>query len=154
MGKFIDLTGERFGRLTVIERAASTIRKNGKTRTNWKCRCDCGNICCVDAYNLRGGKQVSCGCYQAERTSAANKSHGATNTRLYRIWSAMKARCDNKNVQSYRIYGGRGITVCREWESSFEAFQTWALANDYKEDAPRGECTLDRIDFVQRIADL
>ena len=58
----------------------------------------------------------------------------------------MKDRCGNPRSESYKDYGGRGITVCPEWRDSFEAFRDWAVANGYDETAPRGQCTLDRID--------
>ena len=58
----------------------------------------------------------------------------------------MKSRCCNPNSQFFKIYGGRGITVCDEWRNSFEAFYEWAMANGYNPDAKRGECTIDRVD--------
>ena len=66
-------------------------------------------------------------------------------TRLYKVWRNMKVRCDNPNCKEYKYYGGRGISVCEEWNDFIE-FQKWAYANGYDENAKRGECTLDRID--------
>ena len=66
-------------------------------------------------------------------------------TRLYRIWTDMRTRCNNPHSKNYEYYGKRGISVCSEWDD-FEVFQKWAYSNGYKEDAKRGECTLDRID--------
>ena len=66
--------------------------------------------------------------------------------RLYKIYVHMCRRCYYKKYEFYHRYGGRGITVCDEWLNSYEKFKKWALANGYKEDAPKGECTLDRID--------
>ena len=60
-----------------------------------------------------------------------NESHGASSTRLYRIWHGMKQRCNNPKVRVYKYYGGRGIKVCEEWEHSFTAFKEWAAAHGY-----------------------
>lgn len=131
---FIDLTGKRFGRLTVLERA------DGKGRCKWRCLCSCGNEVVVLGYNLKNGNTQSCGCLMRERAVAANTTHGEVGSRLYRTWQDMKKRCLNPNVEKYPIYGGRGITVCREW-LTYEPFRDWALANGYAEDL-----TIDRID--------
>src|SRR5690606_13021682 len=74
------------------------------------------------------------------------RTHGGSDDRLYRVWIGMRQRCLLPSHNRYPIYGGRGIKVCREWEESYEAFRTWALANGYDPNAPRGQCTLDRID--------
>ena len=66
--------------------------------------------------------------------------------RLYKVWDNMKARCYNPKHKSYYGYGGRGITICDEWKNDFETFANWALANGYDENAPKGQCTIDRID--------
>ena len=71
--------------------------------------------------------------------------HGGTGTRLHGVWITMKQRCNNPNISEYHRYGGRGIKVCEEW-LSFANFRDWAMVNGYDPDAPRGECTLDRID--------
>ena len=67
-------------------------------------------------------------------------------TRLYRVWASMKDRCYNPNKKEYHNYGGRGITICDEWRDDFQEFHDWAFTNGYDENAPRGACTLDRID--------
>lgn len=69
-----------------------------------------------------------------------------SNTRLYRIWGSMKARCYTPSHTSYKNYGARGITVCPEWMASFEAFREWAMATGYDETAPRGQYTIERKD--------
>lgn len=74
------------------------------------------------------------------------RTHGQSNTRLYRVWKGMRERCYSKNHIGYKFYGGRGITVCEEWKNSYETFRDWALENGYDETALFGECTLDRID--------
>ena len=134
--KLIDLTGFKFGRLTVIERAA-TVNKH----TMWLCKCDCGKEIIVDAYNIKTGHTLSCGCLQRERTSKANTIHGKRITRLYRIWVCMKNRCYQQSYHAFKHYGGRGITVCGEWLNDFQAFYEWSMANGYKENL-----TIDRID--------
>ena len=71
--------------------------------------------------------------------------HGESNTRLHKVWITMRQRCSNPNISEYHRYGGRGIQVCEGW-SSFVNFRDWALGNGYDPNAPRGACTLDRID--------
>lgn len=132
MGAKLDLTGKRFGRLTVIEESG---RKNGGVV--WRCKCDCGNEVCVRSNTLRRGRTVSCGCYNRERAT----KHGMGRTRLHGIWSNIRYRCGNLNNSRASDYGGRGIKVCDEWANSFEAFRDWALANGYRDDL-----TIDRID--------
>ena len=140
--KLIDLTGQRFGRLAVIGFAGKS--KNGHSK--WLCECDCGNEVTVSYEGLKRGDTSSCGCYMAERTGNMARKHGMKGTRLYGIWIGMKNRCRNPNIGHFKNYGGRGITVCSEWMSDFQAFYDWAMANGYDETAPRGQCTLDRID--------
>lgn len=145
MGKFVDLTGQTFGRLSVLERADDHIVGSRK-RTQWHCRCECGNLLTVLGDNLRGHKTQSCGCYQRERASATNTTHGDTNSHLYGVWCAMRNRCYNPSVPYFKRYGGRGITVCDEWRNSYDAFRSWAYDNGYIADQKRGVCTLDRKD--------
>ena len=71
--------------------------------------------------------------------------HGDSGSRLHNVWIMMKQRCNNPNAGEYHRYGGRGIKVCDEW-LLFENFRDWAMLNGYDPNAPRGECTLDRID--------
>lgn len=141
MGKLIDLTGQRFGRLTVIERAG-----NNKKQPVWKCLCVCGQETIVQGNHLSTGRTVSCGCFHKERMHISSSSHGKSNCRLYGVWRHMKERCQNPKNEKYKYYGGRGITVCDEWRDSFQSFYDWAMANGYDPDAPRGACTIDRID--------
>lgn len=130
-----DLTGQRFGRLTVIERQGGY---------RWLCKCDCGNTATPLTNALLSGKTKSCGCYMKDRISETSRTHGQTKTKLYKVWSEMKRRCNNPNDNVFVHYGGRGITYAREWER-FEPFMEWARANGYHE-ARRGNCTLDRMD--------
>lgn len=137
MVKMIDLTGKRFGRLTVIEQSSSTER--GLAR--WLCKCDCGNYCVSAGVDLRRGHVKSCGCLQKEQAKAVKTKHGLRYTKLNGIWKSMKKRCHNENELSYSNYGGRGITVCDEWKEDFQAFYDWAMANGY-----RNGLSIDRID--------
>lgn len=141
-----DLTGERFGRLTVLE---PTSKRHHRC-VIWLCRCDCGKLIEVNGAYLRNRETSSCGCLHdemaSERFSKAMKKHGGYYDRLHRIWSGMLTRCRNPNSKPYPRYGGRGIKVCEVWEHSYQAFKDWAYANGYDEKAPYGECTIDRID--------
>lgn len=138
--KRIDLTGQRFGRLTVIKEAGRDKRNN----VMWACKCDCGVSVVVNGRSLRLGHTKSCGCYNSDVTrkrNLQNVKHGMRKTRLYKTWQNMKGRCYREKDISYPRYGGRGITVCDEWRVSFETFRDWALANGYRDDL-----TIDRID--------
>lgn len=146
MGKAVDLTGQKFGRLTVVSQAESVYRKNGKPRRRWNCICDCGTERTIYGESLTRGLTLSCGCLQKERASECITTHGETDSRLYGVWCAMKRRCYNPNVPEYHRYGGRGIVICDTWREDYMAFSRWARESGYDESACRGECTLDRID--------
>ena len=142
MGQFKDLTGKRFGRLTVLRRDFP----DGKTGTFWLCLCDCGNMKSVSAGNLHSGWTKSCGCYKAETSAAHFFSQDDTrknNLRLYSIHKSMKQRCLNEKHKCYKNYGGRGITICESWlgENGFKNFVLWAKSNGYKDGL-----TIDRVD--------
>nr|DAI30801.1 MAG TPA: PVL ORF-50-like family [Caudoviricetes sp.] len=139
MGVFIDLTGQRFGRLTVIKRVENKQLKNGRQKVQWLCQCDCGNTKIVTSEQLKSGHTNSCGCICKEHPNRT--THGRCGTRLYQIWNSMKKRCMCVNDKSYKYYGDRGITVCDEWLHDFQAFYDWAMANGYKD-----SLTIDRID--------
>lgn len=133
-GKY-NLAGKKFGRLKFI-------KENGRGRSGgvaWLCECECGNQVTVEGSELVRGNVKSCGCLHGEK-------HGFSDDRLYAVWQTMKRRCDLPTNEKYPAYGGRGITVCEEWASSFTAFRKWALANGYDYNAPYGACTIDRID--------
>ena len=143
MGKFIDLTGQRFGRLTVIEWVGSC---GGKSL--FRCRCDCGSDCIVASTHLRSGHTQSCGCRKRDvakmtmtRIAKNRETDGRTKTRLFGIWASMKARCHNHNNRAYPQYGGRGISVCDEWRCNFTSFRDWAMSHGYQENL-----SIDRID--------
>lgn len=110
------LTGQRFGKLTVIGYGGK--RHRGKTPPQtWICRCDCGNIRRVDAGNLRAGFSKSCGCVHLTKNLDA-KSYQPE----YLAWHGLKGRCLNPANPCYRHYGGRGIQVCQRWLDSFDDF--------------------------------
>ncbi len=139
------MTGERFGRLVVLERAEDYVPPSGRKKIMWKCKCDCGNETIVTADALRRCRTKSCGCIAREKAEVLTKTHGMRKTRLYAVWCGIKGRCENPNHSSYARYGGRGISICEEWKH-FEPFCEWALATGYDPNAERGQCTIDRID--------
>lgn len=137
--KSLDLLGQKFGRLKVIEKMPSK-----DSRSMWRCICDCGNEKVVSGRNLKKGLTRSCGCLQREifaKNTNNPPTHKSTGTRLHNEWRAMKARCYIKSCSNYEHYGANGIRVCSEWKNDFDAFKKWALANGYKD-----ELTIDRID--------
>lgn len=134
--KYIDLTGQRFGNLTVIKR----IENSADKQTRFLCRCDCGQYKIAKSMYLRSGATTHCGCLTKEKERTAKTKHGQRYTRLYRIWLAMKNRCTNRKSAAFPDYGGRGIIVCKEWTEDFESFSTWANATGYRDDL-----TIDRI---------
>ena len=153
---FIDMTGWKMWEhgvpdswITVISLAEPYISpKDGHKRQMWLCRCQCGKEFLCLGHRIRHGITKSCGCKpQADgydfitNLGKKNKTHGDTGTRLYKIWSSMKARCNNPHDGHYKDYGERGIAVCDEWMMSYEDFKKWAEENGYK-----NNLTIDRID--------
>jgi hypothetical protein len=143
--RLVDLTGERFGRLVVVERVP-TDTKRGNAR--WLSRCDCGGSATSDGSDLRRGNVQSCGCLRHELVTArafamlrhAPITHGRTRTPEWNSWYAMKSRCVNRNLKGWKDYGGRGITVCDEWLHDFQAFY------DHIGPKPGPGYSVDRID--------
>lgn len=133
MRKFVkDLTGEVFGRLTVMSR-----EPNKNERVRWLCLCSCGKTKIISTHSLRSGRTKSCGCIQKE---GVHRTHGLSKTHKgYKVWSNMKARCDNIKCKEYVYYGGRGISYTSKWET-FEGF--WEdMGHTWKEGL-----SIDRID--------
>lgn len=116
MGRLINIIGNKYGRLTVIEHLGVKVRRTHY----WKCQCDCGNIIECSGDNLKKGNTKSCGCISKE--CDWNKTHGMTKTSEYHIWNSMKMRCINTKSDAYDNYGGRGIAVCDRWLDNFENF--------------------------------
>lgn len=114
------VVGQRYGYLTVI--SASFMKKYPKRNVSFvKVECDCGQIKDVNFRDLKANKIKSCGCQSANLVGSAIKTHGLTNNPLYEVWASMKKRCDNPNCNSYRDYGGRGISYQDSW-GTFENF--------------------------------
>lgn len=139
--KYIDLTGQKFGRLTVVKRVENYVSPKGQKQAQWLCKCKCGNLIVVRCGSLRTGNNLSCGCLGKEHRTSSLTTHGHCNNRLYRTWQNMKGRCYNSHSTRYKDYGGRGITVCDEWLHDFQPFYDWAMANGYDDNL-----TIDRID--------
>ena len=130
-----NLTGMKFGNLTVIKK---TKRKN---RNNiWLCKCDCGKFVECYQYNLERGTSTSCGCLRSFYAKQTRKLKGKSTGSFYKKWFSIKTRCYNKNTPSYKNYGGRGIKMCDDW-LDFLKFEEWALKNGYSDGL-----TLERID--------
>lgn len=120
--------GKRYGHLTIV----------GYSQKKFDCICDCGNAHRVKPTHLLAGRVKTCGLsceFHQEQYDRRSRE------RLYSVWSGMLARCYNQNAQGYRIYGGRGISVCNEWKNDFWAFNKWGIENGYKPGL-----SIDRID--------
>lgn len=143
MWKFNDLTGQKFGKLTVIKYLGLDKGKHSL----WLCQCKCGKQTKVNTCHLKSGHTKSCGCLHKEVVSGKNCNfykHGKTKTRQHNLWTGIIDRCYNTKNQDYYNYGGRGIGVCKEWldkKEGFINFYNWAMENGYKDNL-----TIDRID--------
>lgn len=109
----LDLTGQRFGRVTALARAAAS----GGSNTRWRCLCDCGRRFTAQRGNLRRGVTLSCGCMRIEMQTIHGHASDGDTSRTYVSWRHMIARCTNPRNDSYIDYGGRGIKVCEHWRS-------------------------------------
>lgn len=135
------MTGKQCGFWTVIERGPNRMTPGGNPYVTWLCECRCGTRRLVRAADLRNGASKSCGCYQKQRASEVCTKHANKDSRLYSIWASMCYRCSKPEHPSFYLYGGRGISVCREWFDSFDCFAQWAYQNGYQD-----ALTIDRID--------
>lgn len=127
--RYEDLSGRKFGKLTVIEYAGESKHQ----KAQWECLCECGNTKIVIAGNLKNRKTKSCGCIHKEQLSRIRKKHGETGSRLYTTWRGMKDRCSNPNNRDFKNYGGRGIEVTKCWFDDFEVFSKWAKETNYND---------------------
>ena len=141
MGKEVkptrDFTGMKINMLTVVER----VYINEKPL--WRCTCDCGKEIFVRHTRLTHG-QKSCGCHATKMLVERNTKHNQRHSRLYAVWRGLRSRCNNTKYPNYRDYGGRGISVCKEWDNTDDGFQNfyeWSMDNGYSD-----ELTIDRID--------
>lgn len=134
--KCIDLSNKQFGKLRVVRKV-----QNQNNKTMWECKCDCGNTTFVITANLTCNRVKSCGCLRKEKTILRSTTHNQRHTNLYEVWKTMKQRCNNPNNKTYKNYGGRGISICKEWNDKFDCFYMWSIDNGYKQGL-----TIDRID--------
>ena len=112
--------GDVFGKLCIIEELGSRREKR-----IFLCLCECGTICTTMLYKMRSGATKSCGHL---KRSGTHVTHGLTRRRIppeYKIWTGIKSRCFNANTPAYIRYGGRGITMAREWQYNYEIFFTY-----------------------------
>lgn len=148
MGEIMNLIGQKYGRLTVIEYVGKKTDIKGKSKSIWKCQCDCGNYTECSTGDLRSKRNPtkSCGCLKKETWHNIITKHGKCHHRLYAIWQSMKRRCYSKNDPRYKTYGGRGITVCDEWlgERGFENFYQWAINAGWDDKKDRKQQSIDR----------
>jgi hypothetical protein len=143
MGKFKDITGQRFNRWQVLSRVGSIDRYAA-----FLCRCDCGTEHIIRGHHLSTGAPKSCGCLAIEERSKTMKglnenrwqNHKKHHHRLYRIWTDMRRRCLKENRPEYKNYGAQGIKVCQDWDNDFVSFHNWAMSNGYSDNL-----TIDRI---------
>ena len=132
--KAADLTGMRYERWTALYRINTT------KPAMWMCQCECGIQRPVWDADLKRGSSKSCGCLRDEFRIENLTTHGGTGTKEYRTWLHIIQRCENRNINTYKNYGGRGITICDEWRTDFSAFLAH-IGN-----APSPKHSIDRID--------
>jgi hypothetical protein len=128
----MDLTGDKYGSLTVLEEAPKR-RTSGGSRRYWKCVCDCGEVVEVYHSNLRGGLVLTCGCSRGLLPKEVSQGPE------YGSWWNMKNRCDNPSCKDYKNYGGRGITYDESWKDFLQFLSDMGPL-------PNPELTLERID--------
>lgn len=138
MVKRKDHSGIRYGRLTAIRYDSSSKDKRAK----WLLKCDCGKEFVREIKDVVGGRVNSCGCLRKENTSKMFSKHALTEHPLYHKLSAMKQRCYYEKSPLYHRYGGRGITISKEWLDNPESFIKWGLDNGWQDGL-----TIERIDY-------
>lgn len=144
--KFHDLSGKTFGRLKVDK----YVGKNKSGNLFYQCTCECGKVLIVQYSSIPSGVTTSCGCAHADIMREKLTTHGLKDHPIYKTWENMHKRCYNKNNQDYPLYGGKGIKVCDEWNSSningFKNFYDWSITNGWKLFKGKKKLTIDRID--------
>lgn len=138
----LSLVGQKVGRLYVSKYLGLRKRQDGRNYSWFECVCECGSICERKGTDLKSGKINSCGCLRREISRNKATYHGYSHTKLYQVWQAFRARCNNPSDPAYHNYGGRGIGYAPEWDD-YMAFHKWAYENGYKQDVG---LTLERID--------
>jgi len=121
------LIGLRFNRYVITAEAGF----KGRARMV-KAICDCGTEKIVDFGSIRSGTTKSCGCYKIDNMGTYAIKHGLWTHPLYNIWHGIKGRCLNKKSPAYKYYGGRKITVHKEWINDFKAFYDWCMGNGWQ----------------------
>ena len=116
--------GLRFGLLTVVSR----FGKDKRNHTLWLCECECGGTTTTEMDSIKSGKKLSCGCLKRAAQKYGSIKHGAKCQsapkelrRTFDVWVGMRKRCNNPNDRAYKWYGGKGITICPEW-NTFSGF--------------------------------
>ena len=123
MGKPLDITGQRYGRLVAL-----SVVSSSKQGQQWLCHCDCGRTAVVRQILMRTGNTASCGCLRKEQLVARSRASADPEAGYRRwpsefvIWRGMLARCHNPRNKDFPRYGGRGIIVCPTWRASFDYF--------------------------------
>jgi len=152
VGKFINLIGEQYGKLTVL----SQLPNKGK-HTIWSCKCSCGNVAAVASTHLRSGHTQSCGCHREEVRVSSNTTHGVSDSPIYPIWLLILRRCYSEKDRLYARYGGRGIKVWDKWLDNPAEFVSWCQNNgwvkglDIDREDNNGDYTPDNCRFVTRL---
>lgn len=141
MPKKLDITGEKYNKLTALREAG----RNTSGKIQWECECECGNIIVAVASHLRSGNTKSCGCLQREKARKRFLSHGDAKTPFYKVWNNIMSRCHNENSVNYAYYGGRGIAVCERWHT-YENFKEDMLESYLKHKEENHNTSLERID--------
>lgn len=111
-----DRTGQRYGRLTVTERAPDHVRNNEQRTIVWACVCDCGAKTNVRTQQIGSGHKSSCGCLRRDLMREKLTTHGLHGAPEYIAWKGMRQRCNDPKAHNFAYYGGRGINVCERWD--------------------------------------
>lgn len=134
MPKLVEMVGKKYNRLTVSQKYST----DNRGEVLWKCICDCGNEIVALGGNIRSGGTKSCGCLNNERIGDLRRSHNMAKSRIFRIWTGIRKRCNNCKDKSYKHYGGRGINICKRWNIFLNFY------NDMK-DGYKDNLTIERI---------
>ena len=132
MGKHIDLTGQTFGRLTVLEKAAPYISPCGQKLTRYSCKCICGNIVTVNSLYLKNGRTRSCGCLQREHAKKQGLSNAKGN--IYEFDGAV-GKCYFSNTDGYFLFDAEDYELIKKytWRYSKHLIQAHSHYEDDKQ---------------------